>query len=75
MRLYDYLREHLGRDPKVVDFHIRAEHVQAGMLKFLIHAAYVDGPTYEFILSSTGGFTPMGEVPPTVWDDEQSKQS
>lgn len=74
MRLYDFFKENLEREPQVIDFHVRAERIRAGMIHFYIHPAYVGGETLDFILTETGGMTPMGEVPPTVWDDEQSKQ-
>ncbi len=62
MRLYDFFKENLEREPvPVIDFHVRAERLQAGTIHFYIHPAYMDGQTLDFIVTATGAMTPMGE--------------
>jgi hypothetical protein len=68
MRIYEYLKENL--DSKIVDFHVRSERVQPGMIRIYIHPAFVDGPVFGFVLTATGGMTPEGQVP--GYDLEQS---
>jgi hypothetical protein len=73
MKLYEYLKENLDR--KIVDFHVRSERVQPGMIRIYIHPAFVDGPVYGFTLISTGGMTPEGQVPGYELEQEDGKET
>jgi len=63
MRLYEYFSENLEREPQVIDHHLRVERLANGSLHFYLHPAYVDGKTINFIVTATGGLTPLGEAP------------